>query len=312
MANANPTRLGQANGTGAVDATFLKIFSGEVMTAFEIATLFMNHQMVRSISSGKSATFPIVGRANAAYHTPGTELVGSLGNQNERVITLDGFLVSDNFIPEIDELMNHYDVRRIWTAEAGKALAYQYDSHVAATMILAARTASNLTGEPGGTALAVDGVRTNADTLYTQIYKAAQTLDESNVDMADRACFMKPAQYYLMAQATKYVDKDWAPGNGSIASGKLGEIAGIPLVKTNQLPQSNITTGPAAYQGDFTKTTAIVANKAAVGTLKLQDINTRVSYDERRLGNLVVSKMAVGHGVLRPACAVEIAYNSTP
>ena len=33
--------------------------------------------MVRSISSGKSATFPVMGRIDAAYHTAGAEITGS-------------------------------------------------------------------------------------------------------------------------------------------------------------------------------------------------------------------------------------------
>jgi hypothetical protein len=41
--------------------------------------------------------------------------------------------------------------------------------------------------------------------------------------------------------------------------------------------------------------------------VKLLDLSMRMSYDERRLGTLIVSKYAVGHGVLRPECAVELA-----
>ena len=35
MANASPTRLGQNLATGDATALFLKIFSGEVLSAFE-------------------------------------------------------------------------------------------------------------------------------------------------------------------------------------------------------------------------------------------------------------------------------------
>jgi len=55
MANAVPSRLGQANGAGAVDALFLKVFSGEVMSSFNANTVMADKTRVRNITSGKSA-----------------------------------------------------------------------------------------------------------------------------------------------------------------------------------------------------------------------------------------------------------------
>lgn len=306
MADATPSRLGQANGAGATDALFLKLFGGEVMTAFEINTVFMTKNMVRTIKNGKSAAFPIVGRATARYHTPGTEINGTAVGQNERVITIDDMLISDTFVAEIDELRNHYDVRRIFSKEAGLALAYAFDRNVAQVGVLAARTATNLTGEPAGSAIAVSGMNTTASVLRAAIFSAAQTLDEKNVTESGRNVFLRPAQFYLLAQDTTILNKDWG-GAGSLASGTVPQLAGIDIVKTNQLPSTNVNTGPTAYQGDFTKTFGLVMHQAAVGTLKLLDVSTKVTEDHRRLGWLIVSKMAVGHGVLRPACAVELA-----
>ena len=68
MANATTSRLGLVNNTGTdFDALFLKIFSGEVLTAFARNNIF-NEQLhsVRTITSGKSAQFPVLGTATAA------------------------------------------------------------------------------------------------------------------------------------------------------------------------------------------------------------------------------------------------------
>jgi hypothetical protein len=83
-------------------------------------------------------------------------------------------------------------------------------------------------------------------------------------------------------------------------------VAGIEVVKTNNLPSTNVTTGPAAYQGNFSTTVGLVMNKEAVGTVKLLDLATESDYDIRRQGTLIVSKYAVGHGILRADCAVEL------
>lgn len=55
MAVANPSFVGQVNNAGAQDALFLKVFSGEVMTAFQEVCVTEPRHIVRNISSGKSA-----------------------------------------------------------------------------------------------------------------------------------------------------------------------------------------------------------------------------------------------------------------
>ena len=44
-----------------------------------------------------------------------------------------------------------------------------------------------------------------------------------------------------------------------------------------------------------------------MGTVKLMDMAMESQYDIRRQGTLMVAKYAMGHGVLRPAAAVELA-----
>lgn len=56
MANATPSFSGESNNDGAGDtALHLKVFAGEVLTAFEQASITMDKHVVRRITSGKSA-----------------------------------------------------------------------------------------------------------------------------------------------------------------------------------------------------------------------------------------------------------------
>lgn len=59
MTAATPSRLGQINGSGGSyandNALFLKVFAGEVLTAFAQKTVTSDKHMVRTITSGKSA-----------------------------------------------------------------------------------------------------------------------------------------------------------------------------------------------------------------------------------------------------------------
>jgi hypothetical protein len=305
MANATVLNVGQINGAGATDALFLKVFGGEVMTAFEEANVFLDKQMVRNIKSGKSAQFPATWKVNASYHTPGAEIVGQTSNLNERVITIDDLLIADVFLAKIDEAKSHYEVRSVYSTEAGRALAKKLDTNSAQVGILAARASATVTGGNGGSQLTNAAYATDGAVLAAGIFEAAQKLDEKDVPEMDRYAFIKPAQYALMAQTTNVINRDWG-GAGVYSEGKVLKVSGVHIVKTNHLPSTNVATGPTAYQGDFTQTRGLVMQKQAIGLVKLLDLNVTNDWDFRRRGHLIVAEYAVGHGILRPECSVEL------
>ena len=305
MTAAVPSRLGQVNGAGAVDALFLKVFSGEVLSSFHRNNVFLANTMVRTISNGKSATFPAVGNATAAYHTVGTELVGTAIPHAERIITIDDVLIASAFIANIDEAKNHYEVRSIYSDEVGKVLAETMDSNIAQVSVLAARGAATITGGNGGSALTAATFNSDSAVLAGGIFDARQILDEKNVPNNDTYAYFKPSEYYLLAQNTTVINQ-WYGGQGAISEGTVLKIAGIPIVKTNALPSTNVTTGVTAYRGNFSTTVGLVLQKGGVGTVKLMDLATESEYDIRRQGTLMLAKYAVGHGILRPECGVEL------
>lgn len=316
MSNTNPSRLGQVNGAGSTDELFLKVFSGEVMTIFEAENVTKQRVMSRTIQHGKSAQFPVMGRASAFYHTPGNEILGGSIKHNEKVIVIDDLLISPVFIAEIDEAKNHYDVRSHYSAEVGRVLAQTWDRHALQVGVLAARTTvGNIEGEaPAGTVIteAAAGDWTDPNKLAAAFYAAAQIFDEKNVPDNERVAYLKPGAYYRLIQSDKAINRDFG-GEGSYAKGNIWEIAGIEIVKTNNLPTTNVVASSVeagsrdSYVGNFTKTEGLFMHKSAIGTVQLMDLSTRMDYDPRRLGTQIVSRYAVGHGVLRPEGAIELA-----
>ncbi len=327
MANATVSRLGLVNNSGtSYDALFLKVFSGEVLTAFARNNIFNEAlHSVRTITSGKSAQFPVLGTATAAYHTVGNPLVGA--NQikaNEKIITIDDLLIAQSFIADIDELKNHYDVRATYADELGKALAKTYDENVAKQIANASRASTTLSGGNGGLVLTLANGNTasanvTGDEIAAAIYDIAQTFDERDIPPTDRFCVLPPAEYYKLAEsATRTVDVDFNPqGNGSFASGKVQQVAGIPVMMSNNVPQSSrsaVTGETNAYNGDDSKTIGLVFHKSAVGTVKLMDMTTEISgsdYGIMYQGTLMVAKYALGHGILRPECAATIKLSAS-
>lgn len=312
MSNATVSRLGQADNTGDVQALFLKVFAGEVITSFETSTILKPLTRQRTIQSGKSAQFPAIYKASASYHAVGEEIVGQKIRHNEVIVTIDDLLIADAFLANIDEAMNHYDVRAPYSNELGLALALAYDKNVARNIIRAARGSALFTGDQGGSAITDADSDTSATSLAGSIWTAKQTMEEKDVpvDSTPVIAALKPAQWYLLAQESTLVLNRDVGGDGSYSQGKFSMIGGVDVVKSNALPwgvdDSSNTDIPSAYRVSMATTTAAVFTEASAATVQLLGLGMESEYDIRRQGTLMVAKYAVGHGPLLNKCAVEI------
>ena len=327
MSDVNsPSRLGRVNATGtAYDALFLKVFSNEILATFEKTQIMKPLHTIRTISSGKSATFPTIGTATAKYHTPGVDIMSTAGyntdfNMNEQVITIDKMLVSSTFIPNIDELKNHFDVRGQFSKELGSALAQRFDKAVLKTLAAGGKHTGTPSGQPRGIDFNGD-VSTGAKIVET-ITTLAQRLDENDVpDDGTRFIILEPASYYkLVGEDNIAINRDFG-GVGSVATGKIPVVAGINVYKSNNLTAVTVADGSQeqdddnasnepfvsggdGYNADLSTTVAVGGHPSGVGTVKLLDLATESDYSVAHQGTLFVAKYAMGHNVLRNgACA---------
>lgn len=310
MSAFTPSRLGQVNAAGSATAMFLTKFAGEVLGYFNDANVMMGLHRVRTISGTNAVQFPVLGNATASYHTPGAEIDGQAIKHNKRTINIDDLLIAPVFIDRLDELKNHYDVRAEYAKQLGEALALRFDQRTQQVGILAARASATISGvTDGGSTLTNAAFETDGEALADALFDCAQILDEKNVPKADRVCIVRPEQYYLLARSTKVLNRDW-DGSGSFSQGRVHHVAGIRIVESNNLPNSNVAavTGENnTYDGDFSNTMGLVLHREAIGTVKLLDISVGTDgFQERYQGELLVAKMAVGHGIIRPECSIEL------
>lgn len=264
-----PSIPGKVNGTGArtapagspsVDnALFLKVFSGEILTAFDESNVAKDLIMTRTISSGKSAQFPVTGKAEAKYHVPGADLLNTVNGSgqdylsqiahNEKVINIDDMLVASTLIPRIDEVKNHYDLRSIYGKELGKALAKRLDIQILNTMFAAGlTTTANYTGGPTGTQILSADTLT-AGGLVDALFECARSLDEKEVPSDGRYAILTPFQYYKLLTADNVaINKDTSSGSADAAKGSIVEVAGIRLFKSPHL--AGVQTAVSAKTND--------------------------------------------------------------
>ncbi|HEY9439354.1 MAG TPA: hypothetical protein VIS29_12015 [Streptomyces sp.] len=340
MANANPSRIGQNQGTGATDALWLDVFGGEVFTAFEMAVKMKGKVRERTIGSGRSARFPAMYKAVGQYHVPGTEIAGQGLLHGEITLTTDDLLIAPAEIAQIDELKNHYDVRGPYASELGRALATIYDRMVSQSIIAASRGAELFAGDGGGSKVVQTDVGVSADfstsgsDLWEAVKASVQAMDVKDVPVEQipvYAAFL-PAQWYLMATANMNVDRDFNGGDVTSRKLALPNAYGVEVIKSNALLFGKDVTAynagtnadglvgkpndvryglpatfPSKYQGDNANTKGIVWTDAAAGVLNLLGLQMEQEWDARRQVTFMLAKMASGAGPLRTKCAVEIA-----
>lgn len=314
MANATPSRFGAIKNGVDKRELFLKVFSGEVLTTFNTKTVMAEKTRVRNIASGKSAQFPAIGKTSAAYHTPGAEIVGDVIQSDEKVITIDDKLLASTFISDVDEAISHFEVRSEYSRQMGDALAQTYDRNLLSLAVKAARDTGagglgvGAVGQGNAVSATLGAAPTVAD-IIAAIYTGAKVLDEKNVPDNERYVFVSPAVYWGIVTDDKILNKDFGGSNGVYSDGTVINVAGMKIIKTNNLAVDHTATSTdynSKYNVDATKTRALILHPQALGTVKLMDLSSEMEYDIRRQGTLMISKMLVGHGVLRPECIYEI------
>jgi hypothetical protein len=328
VANSTPSRPGANLLGGDPRALMLDLFGGEVITAFETATILRDKHQTKSLAKGKSFKFPAIWKAGGGYHTPGTEITGRQIKHTEIAVDPDDKLVSDVFVADIDELLNHYDVRQPYTKELGEFLARHFDANVLRTILLASRGPALFTGDQGGSAIVDGTLATNGQSLLDAISAGKQVMDEKDVpvnSMPVHALF-KPAQWYLMARTDRNLNRDYNGGGATLQKQSLTTVDEIAVYKSNiaaevfgvdntVAPYSDSADEkfiPSVYRGKFGTTVGAIWTPMAACSAIVQDVGFQIVDQPEKQGTLLIARMMVGSRKLRTKCAVELRTGAIP
>ena len=332
MATATQSVLGTLNkavsttaGSGAYDtkyATYLKLFSGELFKAYESATIARDTVQRRTLKNGKSLQFIFTGRMQAAYHEPGTPILGS-GDPPvaEKTIICDDLLISSAFVYDLDETLAHYSLRGEISKKIGHALAEAYDKKIFRQIAKAAREAHPITAspgpEPGGTQIKLGANKEyDAQALVDGFFEAAAVLDEKNVPKQGRTAVLNPRQYYALVSqvSSNILNRDYGNNSGSLQSGEgLVEIAGINIKRSNNLPFLAGTINSQSgenndYSADFSNHCGLIYQKDVAGVVEAIGPQVQVTSGDVSVlyqGDVILGRLAMGAGTLNPAAAIE-------
>lgn len=312
---------GQKLSAGARDALFMKVFSGEVLTAFARNTVMMSRHQVRTIDHGKSASFAVMGRTRAKYLAPGNSLDDQRKKfeHSEKVIAIDGLLTADCLITDIDDAMNHYDVRVEYSRQLGEALAQSADCAIINELAnMAAKEApeaeENIPDNGVGaekvqgtgkafefeTGLAISQSADYGSKIIEGLLAARAAFTKNYVPMGDRYCLLTPEGYSALIKALMPDSANYQ-ALFDPNSGKLQTICGFEVIEVPHLLNDGVD-GKHQLNTKFTaaKLQGIVFHRSAVGTVKLKDLAMERARRAEYQADQIIAKYAMGHGGLRP------------
>lgn len=329
----NGQSIGLNQGKGSVDtdklALFLKVFAGEVLTAFTRRTVTLDKVMTRTITNGKSASFPVMGRSKGKYLKAGDSLDDqrTTMKHSEKVINIDGLLTDDVLIYDIEDAMNHFDVRAEYSAQLGEALALAADGANLAEMAklcnLASASNENIAGLGTPSVLPL-GIAGETDpvvigkAIISGLTLARAKLTKNYVPANDRYFYTTPENYSailaaLMPNAANYaalIDPE---------TGNIRNVMGFTVVEVPHLVSGGAEgigfdgqeDGLHAFPATGTPTAPVAINtvvglfnhRSAIATLKLKDMSLERARRPEYQADQIIAKYAMGHGGLRPEAA---------
>ena len=324
MSNINiGGRAGQANGAGSVLANMPEIWQKEILASFDQNAIAPKLFLKRVLDHGKVAKFRVMGKGSANFHVAGEDIFDS-GNSyvsdlkhNIQEVFIDRPLVAAETLDLQDMAMIDIPevLRMEVTEELGRSLARTYDKYALQKAVMAARESTVLTGGDSGEAITDADGKTNAASLIDTIFSAIQKLDEKNIPMDERVIVLRPAQYYVLVNdstnnASRFnLDKDIG-SEGSFALGHVGRIGGVPVIKTNHLPitdlSSAITGDTNDYSNDFSTTFGLVCHKSCIAQAMLKDLKFHSVEKPETLSINIMAYLMTGFGVIRPESAIEL------
>lgn len=175
---------------------------------------------------------------------------------------------------------------------------YQLADVADAFLLDAINDAAEATGNDLGTV----AIHTVAKNLYDSIVDLSVKLDEANVPQEGRFVVLSPSLHGRLLKLDEFIATGDDRSAESRIRGYIGEVAGLPLYKSNNLPA---VTDAAATGG-----LAIAGYKGAT-TFAEQIVSVEADRMEKRFADMVKGLHVYGFKVVRPTAVAKVEFDAT-
>ena len=304
----NPTRPNQKLGTGPENELALEIFTGLVEGTIERQSKAAPFVNIRPVRGTTTLTSEGIGESTLQVLKKGEAPDATVNEANRINLTVDTTVIARNWVAQLDDFQKNYAFKEQIAKEHGKKIAKFTDQ---AFFIQAAKAAAltqsafgALPGHFGGTTETLANAADVNDpaALYSALSNLFAKMEEKDVDpQADNIMVaLRPKLFYALMDAEQIVNGTYVTANGKeIANAKILKAFGVPVVSTNNVPNTNITAHELsnagngnAFNGNFTKLAAVAFSPDALLAGETVGLSTDTWWDPLTKGYYIDAWLA--------------------
>lgn len=311
----NNNQIGSSPVATDPQALHVEEYTGVVEGTIARKSVINGYIPVRPVKGTSTISGFQVGESTLSKLVPGTEPDGSVNQAAKVKLTVDTVVIARNITPMIDDFQNSYDARSAVGMEHGKKIAKFYDQSFLIQAIKAAQI-SDVSTYPAGwqpgtqTTFTTAGQETDPAALEDYIGQMFSTMETKDVDPIsdDLVIVMRPQYYYTLLKNDRLVDREFITSDGTSIKTKEMEAFGVPIWRSNNLPNAAITGhflsnagNGNAYDGDFSKVVAVAFNPRALLAGETIPLTTDVFFDPRLKSWFIDAYLSFGVTTNNPA-----------
>ena len=230
-----------------------------------------------------------IGRPTVSDYAKNTDLSNpEVLNDAQTELVIDKAHYFNFQVDDVDAVQTKPKVMGPALAEAGYALRDKIDQNIAATMNAGARTVTGLgtSGSP----------RTDLGTVgkaYEYLVKIGTAMDEANVPQIGRFVVIPPWFEEKLKLDNTYLVKATPVGDAVVREGVFARVAGLDLIKSNNVPAVSTTF-------------SILAGTRMATSFAMQIVKTEAYRPEKRFSDAVKGLAVYGVKVVRPESLVVL------
>jgi len=298
---------GPGGNTGTAASFIPQIWSDEVIAEYEknlvLAPLIKKMSMKGKKGDVIHVPSPIRGNSSQKVAETSVNLIADV--EDELIINIDQHWEYSRMIEDITEAQALASLRRFYTSDAGYALARQADSVLFSngtklgdgTGTSFANSASLEPGASGAATITPWGGGVPANEFNDQTMRdALQILDDNDVPMMGRFFVIPPSLCNAIRGIERYNSTDFVNNKGTV-NGKIGEIYGVDVYVSTNVPTPDGVTGARA---------ALLAHKDVYVMAEQIGVRSQTQYKQEFLSTLYTADRLFGTQCYRPESGVNV------
>jgi hypothetical protein len=248
------TRSGHQLGvdTGTVNPLYIEEYGGMVESQIIKTSIMKQFVSMKSIRGTDTVTNDRIGTTSLQAVSPGVRPDPGVAEFDNVSVKVDTIILARNNVNLLADFQAHYNVRAELGMDHGKIIGRFFDEAIciqgvkAASIVKGDGTAGTTKlpeGWKGGVQIDLASAADEDDSAKLQraIEDLVEGIELNDIEIEGAALFVNPTQYYVLQRNDKLISGDYSTGNGDYANGTVLKSCGVPIFKTNRLPQETVT-----------------------------------------------------------------------